>query len=385
MVLRANDYVHGVVLAGVHLWEGNVFDSVLPRPLLPVAQRPLICHVLRWFRQGGIGQATICANSTSRFVRKHLGDGSQLKMDLDYYEDWTPRGPAGCIHDAASDNSADTYLVADGTIIPQLDLADLMAAHERSKAWVTVVVCPEPSRLAGAAEHLVPVGIYVFDHKAIAAIGRTGYQDIKEVLIPRLHEAGHNVATYVTASGCPRVCGFSSYLQANSWLVQQMADPIYSLHHYRQVQDSQVHRDAHVDPAARLIGPVMIGPGVDIQGRAAIVGPCVIGQDSTVEAGAVICRSVLWDRCYVGPQAIVDRCVLTQDSCIEVGARAYKTVHTAVPERTTPYLHWLRPRKALPWTGSLASGGPPPAADTARARRLKRIRDTRARMEATSA
>ena len=61
--------VEGIVLAGTYHWSQSVFEQLLPRPLLPVAQTPMICYALRWMRDGGIARATVCANSASRAVR----------------------------------------------------------------------------------------------------------------------------------------------------------------------------------------------------------------------------------------------------------------------------------------------------------------------------
>ena len=96
----------GIVLAGVHRWDDSEFDELLPWPLMPVVDSPLICHVLAWLRAGGIGHAIICANSDSRQVRRVLTDEAELGIDVEHFEDWTPRGTAGCIRDAALQTDA---------------------------------------------------------------------------------------------------------------------------------------------------------------------------------------------------------------------------------------------------------------------------------------
>src|SRR5262245_44958382 len=99
--MRTSVEFEGVVLAGVHAWSDSAFELAEARPLVPLAGRPLICHALEWLRDHGARRATICANSESPAVRRRLGDGSRVGIELDYYEDWLPRGTAGCIHDAA--------------------------------------------------------------------------------------------------------------------------------------------------------------------------------------------------------------------------------------------------------------------------------------------
>src|SRR5437879_4403041 len=130
----------GVVLAGTHHWHDSSFGKLAPRPLVPVALAPLISYSLRWLRQGGVRPATICANGTSRAIEAVLGDGSELKMELSYYHDGTPRGAAGCVRDAGVRTGAETLVVTDGTAIPTVNLSELLASHEASGAAVTAVV-----------------------------------------------------------------------------------------------------------------------------------------------------------------------------------------------------------------------------------------------------
>ena len=68
--------VIGIILAGVHTWGESPLERICPRPLLPVAGRPLVSHLLDWLRSGGISHATICANSQSDAFHRCLGNGS---------------------------------------------------------------------------------------------------------------------------------------------------------------------------------------------------------------------------------------------------------------------------------------------------------------------
>lgn len=365
MAVQSTGQIRAIVLAGVHLWEESAFDNATPRPLLPVGPLPLICHVLRWLERSGIRQATICANSTSRFIRKCLGTGAAMRMDLDYYEDWTPRGPAGCARDAAQGAGADRYVVVDGTILPQADLADLLARHAQSGAAVTIAVCAEPGPLRGPSQRLVPVGIYLFEPEALASAGPIGYQDIKEVLIPRLHAAGRRIVTHLVQAPCPRVSGLGSYLAINEWLLEHLGEHSDALTDYRIVGQARVHHTASLDPGARLIGPMLIGPGSRVGKGATLVGPCMIGSECLIERGAIVCRSVAWDFCRVGRYAVVDHCVLTHQASVPQGARLYEKVHLPAPH-SSHLLERLRPwwdKSATPRALQAASVSLPPTAD----------------------
>jgi mannose-1-phosphate guanylyltransferase len=222
--MDATAKVEGIVLAGTYHWSQSAFERLLPRPLLPVAQTPLICYALRWMRDGGIARATVCANSASRAVRSYLGDGSRLSLSVNYLEDWTPRGAAGCVRDAGTRSDAQTFVVADGTAIPAVNLKGLLTAHRASGAALTIVVHDDAAFVAPDQRMLSPGGIYVFERKVLDMIPATSFQDIKESLIPQLYRAGELVGIHRGVGACPRILNAETYLAVNQWMIQSMAD-----------------------------------------------------------------------------------------------------------------------------------------------------------------
>src|SRR5437773_10456738 len=114
----------GVVPAGAHPQFDSSLDDLRPRVLLPILGVPLIAHILARFREAGLPHVTICANSSSPRVRQALGDGSGYGVELHYFDDQTPRGPAGCIRDAVLDSGAQRVAVVEGTTYPTVDLRD---------------------------------------------------------------------------------------------------------------------------------------------------------------------------------------------------------------------------------------------------------------------
>jgi NDP-sugar pyrophosphorylase family protein len=323
--------VRGVVLAGTYHWSGTSFEALLPRPLLPVAQAPLVSYALRWLRDGGVASATVCANSASRAVRSYLGKGNRLTMSIAYHEDWTPRGAAGCVRDAAARTDAQTLVIADGTAIPSVNIGLLLADHRSSQAAVTIVV--HHDRLARAGERpLNPGGIYVFDRRALDYINETGFQDIKETLIPKLCKAGERIVTHAGLGVCPRVLNAETYLAVNHWMIEQMGVDPSPLEHwgtYYETGQLLAHPTASVDPRARIIGPVLLGPQVRVGAGATIVGPVTLGADCEVGERALVSRSVAWDRVTVSAGTTVDHCVLADDAVVAPGERLLHALKVA--------------------------------------------------------
>jgi len=313
--------VHGIVVAGAYP-VGSVLDELVPRPLLPVAQQPLIAYALRWMERGGLAHATICANSAARSIRTRL-EPAGFAISLDYLEDWNPRGAAGCVRDAGERCAASTFVVADGTALPVVGLAELLEVHHAAAAVLTIVVG------ADATGRLCPTGVYVFDRRAFDYIPTDGYQDIKERLLPRLYASGEFVATHVTGSVAPRVVNTDTYLALDAWAVERATCDRGLARGYRVCGEAVVHESARVDSNARLLGPMLLGPGAVVEAGATLVGPLSLGPKTTVGRRAVLSRSVLWSGCSIGDDALVDRCMLADGARVEPRKSLFAAVRTA--------------------------------------------------------
>ncbi len=306
----------GIVLAGTQSWGECPLQRVVARPLVPIANRPIVHHMLGWLGTTGLERTSICGNSTTRMLRQSIagrawGESSSDNMRIDYYHDISPRGPAGCVRDAAYLNPSDTYVVVEGAILPQFDLSDVLAAHRGSGAALTVVASGARFHNLKGEDATVPIGIYVFEVDALRHIAPTGYQDIKEELIPRLYQCGESVLVYRTDAPAPRVDGVDSYLAVSEWSLTDDYRHRGALSDYQPIGDAKIHVEAKVDSTANLVGPVLIGPRAAVRAGATIVGPTTIGPDSVVASGAVVCRSVIWDHVQVRKNAVLDRCIAT--------------------------------------------------------------------------
>jgi len=317
-----------IILAGTHVWARDAWDTLCPCPLLPVANRLLVRHALHWLREAGLRAVAICANDTTIALQSALGDGAGDDVDLTYYVDRTPRGPAGCCSDAASLLGGEHYVAIDGSILPTVDLLAVLGAHVRSGSAATVVV-EAKDRQSNGDERLTPAGVYVFARRALELVGPTGYQDIKEVLIPRLRREREPVTAYRATEPALRVQSLDGYLAAQAWQLCRIRAAGSGPAGYTLRHGACVHDTATVAPDARLLGDVMVGPGTTIGAGAIVVGPAVIGADCVVDTDSVVGRSVLWDGGWVEPGARVDLCVVTSGAVVPTGAAVYRTIHQA--------------------------------------------------------
>lgn len=318
-------YTHssGIILAGVHQWRASAFERWVPRTLVPIANRPLVEYPLSWLRDGGADGVRICANSDTQTLRSCLGDGADHGVNIEYYEDHMPRGPAGCVADAAREISGEHILVVEGCVIPQaINAEHMMEAHIAGGAALTVAVSGSAD-----ANRLAPAGVYVFSRSALQHIGELGYEDIKEMLIPRLHDRGLRVRRYVLDESPLRVTGANSCFLASRRILKQILESGAIPSAYSLVGGAIVHESAEIAHDARIEGPCLIGAGARIESRATIVGPTTIGSNCVVEADTIVCRSILWDEVNIGAAAFIDRCILTHHSCVTPGQWSTGRIH----------------------------------------------------------
>ena len=128
------------------------------------------------------------------------------------------------------------------------------------------------------------------------------------------------------SASVPRVLNAETYLAVNHWMIEQIADDPSPLEHWgTYVENGEVlaHPTAWVAPGARLVGPVLLGPSVKIAANATIVGPTSLAAETSVGEGALVSRSVTWDRCRIGAGAVVDGCVLADDAEVRPHTRLF--------------------------------------------------------------
>jgi mannose-1-phosphate guanylyltransferase len=244
---------------------------------------------------------------------------------VDYFEDVMPRGPAGCTRDAAmaAGNSATEYVVAEGTILPHLDLESLVESHRDSGAALTVVVGDNGEASGSCNGILEPVGIYVFSASAVKHVPENGYQDIKERLIPQLYKAGEKIVPFgVRRDRVPRVTNPATYLLLNQREIERLASGHRTPSDYHRRQEAWIHSSAQVAASARFVGPVMVGPGTVIEDDVVVVGPTSIGSGCHIGARSVVSRSTLWRGAAIGPAAQLDRCIVADDAEVETATVA---------------------------------------------------------------
>jgi NDP-sugar pyrophosphorylase family protein len=182
----------------------------LPKPLLPIAGRPVVARTLEWLSGAGIRDVWINLHYRADDIRSALGDGSAFGVRIQYALEPEILGTAGAYRALAS-HFDETTLVVYGDNLMSFDVASFVAAHRRTLASATIAVFdPERhmnSKIAGGrvmiddAFHVtsfeesasntgyVNTGAYLLEPRFAAAVG-PGFQDFGRDVFPRQLASG---------------------------------------------------------------------------------------------------------------------------------------------------------------------------------------------------
>ena len=128
-----------VILAGGEGTRLRPLTSNQPKPMMPVANRPMMEHIVRLLADHGFDEIVVTVAFLANQIRTYFGDGAELGVEMRYATEDTPLGTAGSVRNAA-DELDDTFLVIAGDVLTDIDLTELVEAHKASGALGTIAL-----------------------------------------------------------------------------------------------------------------------------------------------------------------------------------------------------------------------------------------------------
>ncbi|MFA6002681.1 MAG: nucleotidyltransferase family protein, partial [Elusimicrobiota bacterium] len=135
----AIEELKAVIVAGGRGVRMRPWTDDMPKPMMPVAGKPMLEHQLEWLRGAGVRRVVMCLGYKAEAVKDHFGDGRRWGLRVDYQVESAPRGTAGCVRDAWPILGGDV-LVTYGDIFIDMNLAALEECHRRGGAAATLVL-----------------------------------------------------------------------------------------------------------------------------------------------------------------------------------------------------------------------------------------------------
>ncbi len=218
-----------VVMAGGKGTRLRPLTYAIPKPLLPVGERPILEILLGQLKKSGFTRVYVSIGYKGDLIRSYLGDGSRLGVSVEYVDEPEALGTAGALA-LIKDRLKSPFLMANGDILTKLDFDRFYAEHVSEGAAMTVgcieykvqipfgVVKSDNGLVRGIAEkptttHLVASGIYVLSPEALEALGAPERLDVPDLMLG-LVRRGKKVRTHVITEPWLDVGKMSDYERA---------------------------------------------------------------------------------------------------------------------------------------------------------------------------
>ncbi|MDX6581119.1 MAG: mannose-phosphate guanylyltransferase / phosphomannomutase [Solirubrobacterales bacterium] len=281
----------------------------IPKPLVPVANRPIMEHILLRLARDGFGEVIANLHWFPETIRESFGDGAALGVELTYSQEERLLGTAGGVRNVREYFGSEPFLVMAGDALTDVDLAELAGAHAASDRIATLAVKPvtntteygvvvtgsdglvegfqEKPEPAEALSDLANCMIYVLEPEIFDHFPDAEEVDFALDVFPALLDRGVPFGVHVTDSYWNDVGSLPEYLQGNLDVLTGAVD----VEPAGELVDSAAA--AGLGPDVELEGPVLLGEGARIGEGARLDGPLVIGPGARVGAGARLRESVL--------------------------------------------------------------------------------------------
>ncbi len=200
-----------VVLAGGKGARLAPYTKILPKPLMPIDDMPILEVLLRQMKSSGVQDVILTVGHLSELLKAFFQDGRQWGLNIIYSYEEKPLGTAGPI--ALVSGLEETFLVTNGDVLTTLNLKDLIRFHKQQKAIATIASHQRQVhidfgvlRMNGDCtvigynekpniDYVVSMGIYVFEPDVLRYIPKNHYLDFPDLVL-KLIAAGEKVLSF---------------------------------------------------------------------------------------------------------------------------------------------------------------------------------------------
>jgi mannose-1-phosphate guanylyltransferase len=295
----------------------------VPKPMVPVVNRPIMEHILELLPRHGFRDVIANLHWFPDSIRDRFGDGSALGIDLTYrYEDEL-LGTAGGVRNVSSFFGDEPFLVMAADALTDIDLTALRAAHEANGGIATlavrrvanvsefgVVIAGSDARIQGFQEKPDPAEalsdlancmIYVLEREVFDYFPDRPVVDFALDVFPALLENDVPFHVHPIDAYWNDVGSLPEYIQGNLDALEGAVD----VESRGTVLDPSGGEAAVESGDPGVHGPVLVGRDCELDAEARLDGPLIVGDGCAIGPGARVKHSVLLPGAQVAAGAIV--------------------------------------------------------------------------------
>lgn len=329
--------MRAVLMAGGSGTRLRPLTCDLPKPMVPILNRPIAQHIINLLRRHRITEVIATLHYLPDIMRDYFQDGSDFGVQMTYaVEEDQPLGTAGCVKNVA-ELLDDTFLVISGDSITDIDLSAAVRFHKerQSKATIVLTNVPNPiefgvviiddhQRIKRFLEKpssseifsdTVNTGIYILEPEVLEYLPFNQETDFSKDLFPLMLEKGEPMYGFVADGYWCDVGHLDAYREAQYAALYQRVKLEFD--YTERSPGLWVGQNTYIDPTAHIETPTLIGHNCRIGARAQLTSGTVIGDNVLVGADADLKRPIIWNGVIIGEEAHLRACVAARGTRVD--------------------------------------------------------------------
>ena len=308
-----------VIMAGGEGTRLRPLTSNLPKPMMPLVNRPMMEHIVNLLKGHGFDEIVVTVAFMANTIRTYFGDGSEFGVRMVYATEETPLGTAGSVRNAM-DELDERFLVISGDVLTDIDLSRIVAEHDERGALATIGLTPVENPLEfgivitredGTIERFlekpswgqvfsdtINTGIFVLEPEIFDYIPPDRPVDFSSEVFPQLLAEGRPLYGSVAEGYWEDVGTLDAYIRVHKDVLDGKAQ--LDLPGFELSSGVWVGEGAEIHPDARLQGPAVVGDNCRIEAGARLGEYTVLGANVKVRADVQLDRTVVLDNAYIG-------------------------------------------------------------------------------------
>lgn len=334
-----------VIMAGGEGTRLRPLTSNIPKPMLPLVNRPMMEHIIDLLKAHDITEIVVTVAFMPYAIRNYFGDGSEFGVHMVYASEESPLGTAGSVRNAM-DELNETFVVISGDVLTDIDLGAVIATHKERDALATIglvrvenpleygiVISNEDGSIERFLEKptwgqvfsdTINSGIYVLEPRIFDWIAPDVPVDFSSDVFPELLDAGEKVFGAVAEGYWEDVGTLEAYLRAHKDILDQRVS--VGIPGFQVADGVYVGEGAEIHPGAALNGPAVIGDNCFVDAGVRLGEYSVIGTGVRLRRECELERTVVHDNAYVGEGTKMRGTVVGRASDLRGGVRCEEGV-----------------------------------------------------------
>jgi mannose-1-phosphate guanylyltransferase/phosphomannomutase len=310
-----------VIMAGGFGTRIQPLTINLPKPMIPLANRPIMLHIVELLKRHGISELVMLLYHQPEIIKNFFGDGSEYGVRITYVTPQMDLGTAGAVK-AAAPYLDERFMVISGDLLTDFDLSAIMRFHEKRRAAATITLTPVKDPLQFGVvitdkEHRITkflekpgwgevfsdtinTGIYVLEPEVLDLIPEGENRDWSKDIFPQMLAEKAALFGYSQKGYWADVGNTDAYHEACHDILAGKVK--VQLDEQATAQNNRIFlgTDTQVDTSdlSLLKGMVVVGDNSQVLGRARLKN-CMIGRNCVIEDEVELENVIVWDNAFI--------------------------------------------------------------------------------------